>query len=88
MHYHQAAFRTPPAAHGFIEALINPLQLNEGDYLLTIGLLPNIHNEWLFYEYHHLAYAFKVVNPGLPFGGPFYPLVEWKHEPMKSAQAA
>jgi ABC-type polysaccharide/polyol phosphate transport system ATPase subunit len=86
--YHQASFRTLPAAHGVFEAHINPLQLNEGEYVLSIGLLPNIHNEWLFYEYHHLAYTFKVVNSGQPFGGPFYPLVEWKHEAMKPAQAA
>ena len=88
VHYHQAPFRTPPAAQGVFEAQINPLQLNEGEYVLSIGLLPNVHNEWLFYEYHHLAYAFKVVNPGQPFGGPFYPLVVWKHEALKPAQAA
>lgn len=88
VHYHQARFRTPPAAHGVFEAHINPLQLNEGEYLLTLGLLPNIHNEWLFYEYHHTAYTFTVTNPGQPFGGPFYPQVEWKHEALKPAQAA
>jgi len=88
VHYHQAKFRTPPAAHGVFEAHINPMQLNEGDYLLSIGLLPNIHGQWLFYEYHHLAYPFKVVNPGHPFGGSFAPLVEWKHEAQAPAQAA
>ena len=88
MHYHQAAYRRPAAAHGVFEVQINPLQLNAGEYVLSIGLLPNVNNEWFFYEYHHLSYPFQIVNVGQPFGGVFYPQVEWKHEPVTPAQAA
>jgi ABC-type polysaccharide/polyol phosphate transport system ATPase subunit len=89
VHYHQAQFRTLPAAEGVFEARISPMQLNEGDYLLSLGLLPNIHNQWSFYEYHHLAYPFKITNSGCEFGGLYYPVVEWNHQTsMKPAQAA
>ena len=62
--------------------------MNEGNYLLSVGLLPNVHDQWLFYEYHHHAYPFRVVNSGHGFGGSFYPLLEWKHEAAAPAQAA
>ncbi len=89
VHYHHADFRTQPSAEGLFEARINPLQLNEGDYLLSIGLLPNIHDQWQFYEYHHHAYSFKVTNSACPYNGVFTPLVEWDHQTSwKPAQAA
>lgn len=88
-HYHAAPHRTQPGEDGVFEARIDPVQLNAGDYLLSVGLLPNVHDQWDFYEYHHLAYRFRVVNTGWPFNGPFYPLVEWEHRPsQRQAQAA
>lgn len=86
--YHQAEFRGQAGRSGVFEARLNPLQLNEGDYLLSVGLLPNVHDQWLFYEYHHHAYAFRVVNAGHPFNGPFYPQVRWIHEAVDVAKAA
>jgi lipopolysaccharide transport system ATP-binding protein len=87
-HYQQCKFRTRPVAEGVFEARIAPLQLSEGDYLLSVGLLPNIHDQWHFYEYHHLAYQFKVTNSGWPFNGSFYPLVEWNHEQIRNQTQA
>jgi hypothetical protein len=87
--YQQAKYRTLPSNEGTFEARIAPVQLNEGEYLLSIGLLPNLHDQWCFYEYHHHAYSFKVTNSGWSYNGVFTPIVEWNHQGQtKSAQAA
>lgn len=80
-HYHQAEFRRQAGEKGVIEARLDPLQLAEGDYLLSVGLLPNQPGATLYYEYHHLLYSFSVLRDGYPFGSVFYPMVSWRHEP-------
>jgi ABC-type polysaccharide/polyol phosphate transport system ATPase subunit len=87
--YHEEPFRKAPAGSGFIEARMDPLQLCAGDYLLSVGLLPNLPLTWDFYEYHHLAYQFRVVSNGWAFGATFRPVVAWRHAPdATSAHAA
>lgn len=88
MNYHAAPYRRPASPQGYFEVRLSPLQLNEGDYLLSVGLLPNIHDQWLFYEYHHHAYGFRVVHSGHRFNGPFYPILQWKNEAAPAVQAA
>lgn len=89
MHYHEARFRTKPSGEGVFEARITPMLLNTGDYLLSVGLLPNLNRQWSFYEYHHHGYSFRVTNSGIEDGGFFTPLVEWDHQPaLQRARAA
>ncbi len=89
LRYNDAEFRVKPSREGVFEARISPVQFNKGDYLLSVGLLPNLHDQWSFYEYHHHGYAFKIANSGFTNGGFFTPLVEWHHAPATpNAQAA
>src|SRR5262249_8732300 len=60
-HYGNAPFRLRPGTEGVFEATIDPIQLRHGEYLLSVGLLPNIPDNWGFYEYHHHAYMFTVL---------------------------
>lgn len=85
--YDRAAHRKRAAREGVFEVAISPLQLCDGDYFLTVGLLPNLHDQWEFYEYHHLAYRFAVRNTGWKSGGVFMPATEWRHEPFATEQA-
>jgi lipopolysaccharide transport system ATP-binding protein len=87
--YHDAAFRTRPGRKGVVEATIHPVQMRHGDYILSVGLLANVPDNWSFYEYHHLAYNFSVVASGWPYAGVFYPQVTWTHTPqVLQAEAA
>lgn len=78
-HYAEAPFRTRPGARGRIEARLDPLQLAADEYLLSVGLLPNVPDVWEFYEYHHLTHEFRVIAGETRFGGVAYPLVAWAH---------
>lgn len=78
--YEAAPFRTPAFSAGFIEAELNPLQLLEGQYLVSLGLLPNQPLETDFYEYHHRMYRLVVRRSGFPSGAVFYPgQLSWQH---------
>lgn len=79
--YERAPFRTRAARHGYLEACFDPLQLNVGQYVLTVGLLGNYVNNVNFYELHQYAYDLSVVRGGGAFNGVFYPQVEWRHCP-------
>jgi len=85
--YSQAPYRRKAGGRGVFDAIISPLQLCDGDYILSIGLLPNLHDEWSFYEYHHHAYRFAVRETGWKSWGVFEPMLEWKHQPSASAHA-
>jgi ABC-type polysaccharide/polyol phosphate transport system ATPase subunit len=88
VHYREAPFRVQPGREGLIEAHIDPVQLKAGEYFLSVGLLPNIPDNWGFYEYHHLAYRFNVARDGWPFAGVFHPQVRWRHRPGAAAAEA
>ncbi|NNL86590.1 MAG: ABC transporter ATP-binding protein, partial [Myxococcales bacterium] len=75
--YENAPFRSASGRSGTISAAINPLQLQPGSYLVSLGLLPNRPGEIEFYEYHHLSYKFDVSRTGFPEPAVFYPLVTW-----------
>jgi ABC-type polysaccharide/polyol phosphate transport system ATPase subunit len=78
--YDEAPFRITAAESGFMEARIEPIQLCQGKYLLSVGLLANTPCNVEFYEYHHFYYPISVVRSGFPFGAVFYPMVTWRHE--------
>lgn len=64
---------------GIIEFYMKPLQLLEGTYLVSLGLLPNNLNEANFYEYHHRRYRLVVGRNGFSSGAIFYPNITWRH---------
>jgi len=79
--YHEAPFRQPPGRAGYVEARIESVDLRDGEYYLSVGLLPNIPMMWSFYEYHHHGYEFRVAPNGWNFGAICRPKVNWSHEP-------
>jgi lipopolysaccharide transport system ATP-binding protein len=78
--YHEAPYRKVPATHGIMRAFLPRLQMMNGSYLLSLGLIPNRPGAEDFYEYHHRTYPIRVVTDGYPSGAAFYPIVEWRHE--------
>jgi ABC-type multidrug transport system ATPase subunit len=68
---------------GSISAVLPQFQLMEGDYLVSVGLLPKIIGQSEFYEYHHRSYKIRVVASGYPSGSIFYPSVQWDHLPQE-----
>src|SRR5205807_9775323 len=80
-YYHQAPFRTQAGRTGYIEARIEPLQLNVGEYILTVGLVGNVPLNCNFYELHQYYYSFSVLRAGMPFNSAHYPMVSWEHRP-------
>jgi ABC-type polysaccharide/polyol phosphate transport system ATPase subunit len=82
--YRQAPFRTRAGRQGYIEALIDPLQLNVGEYVLTVGLLANEPYNVDFYELHQYLYRFSVIRGGHAFNSIHYPMVTWDHRPGAS----
>ena len=78
--YDEAAFRQRARRSGVIEARLTPLQLLEGHYLVSIGLIPNIPYCADFWEYHHRSYRLSVPRDGFPSGAIFYPRVEWNND--------
>jgi ABC-type polysaccharide/polyol phosphate transport system ATPase subunit len=50
---------------------LGELQLMEGDYLISLGLLPNIPGHVEFYEYRHRAYRVRIIPAGYASGAVF-----------------
>jgi len=86
--YEAAEFRKHPGKSGYIEVTLDPLQFAEGEYLFSVGLLPNQNGIVEFYEYHHLFYPIAIQRDGFPLKGTvFYPMLQWKHQPGQLAGA-
>lgn len=77
--YADAPFRRKPSKAGVISAVFPSLQMMNGDFLVSLGLLPNIPNAVDYYEYRPRRYKLRVVAAGYPSGAAFYPFVEWDH---------
>lgn len=58
---------------------LGELQLLEGDYLVSLGLLPNVPGHVDFYEYHHRVYRFRVIPAGYQSGAVMYPRVRYSN---------
>lgn len=69
-----------PGKTGVFRAEIESLQLIEGIYLFSVGLLPDEFQSE-FYEYHHRVYRIKVIPvTGTVPAGIFYPSIAWSHK--------
>ncbi|CAA7619096.1 Teichoic acid ABC transporter ATP-binding protein (fragment) [Magnetospirillum sp. LM-5] len=75
--YFDADFRRAQHRSGWIEARVDPLQLCEGRYIVSLGILPNIPDAVDFYEYRHCMYDIGVARDGFPEPTVFYPSVSW-----------
>lgn len=53
--------------------------LIEGDYLISVGLLPKIPGHVEFYEYRHRFYRIKIIKSAAMQSGVFYPEFEIDH---------
>ena len=80
--YDEVEYRRRPGRTGVIEGVIDPVQLAEGEYVVSVGILPNAPGVVDFYEYHHYAYPMLVLRDGHPLAGTVYhPIVAWSHRP-------
>jgi ABC-type polysaccharide/polyol phosphate transport system ATPase subunit len=80
--YGSASYRRRPAQNGVIEAKLSPVQLADGVYLVSVGLLPNKPDSVEFYEFRYLFYRVSIIRNGYSLAGlAFYPLVQWTHQP-------
>lgn len=82
--YHSQKYRKKANESGIISCTINNNQILQGEYLISIGLLPNIPGSDEFYEYHHRAYTLRMVSHGTTSNAVFYPSVSWKHEKRRT----
>lgn len=61
---------------------MSPLQIADGTYLVSVGLLANHPNSVEFYEFRYLFYRISVLRDGHSLSGlAFYPLIQWQHQP-------
>jgi ABC-type polysaccharide/polyol phosphate transport system ATPase subunit len=86
--YYRAPFRKQAGRTGYIEARIEPLPLNVGEYLLSVGLVGNVPGNADFYELHQYAYRLSVIRDGHGFSAVCYAPVTWEHRIENQAQAA
>lgn len=86
--YFEAPFRRYKGRRGVIEARIPYMQLRPGEYLVSLGILPNSPEIHQFYEYRHLAYQIAVSRNGHPEPAVFYAMVEWTHRGSAASDAA
>jgi ABC-type polysaccharide/polyol phosphate transport system ATPase subunit len=69
--YDQAADRFFAARRGTLSISFDYVPFRKGEYILSIGLLPNEPATWEFYEYRHLYYSFAVGDAGMDVGAFF-----------------
>ncbi len=81
--YDDAPDRKRPAARGILELNLAHVPFRKGDYLLSIGLLPNEPATWEFYEYRHLYYPFSVDDAGLNVGAAVFLDMTVRHEQIQ-----
>jgi len=77
--YHEASFRKPARTNGVIYARFPQLQVLNGIFLVSVGIIPNTPGAQDFFEYRHRVYQINVLTTGHPSGAAFYPIVEWDH---------
>jgi hypothetical protein len=70
--YGKAPFRVKPSRRGTIELAFGYAPFRQGNYILSIGLLPNAPGTWEFYEYRHFFYPFYVSDVSLGVGAPIF----------------
>src|SRR5262245_10468783 len=86
--YEHVPFRKRPGATGYIEAVIDPIQLAEGEYWVSVGLLPNNPVLVEFYEQRLDFYPLTIMRNGHELHGlVYYPLVRWHHQPTVHSES-
>jgi len=70
------------ARYGQFTVDLGDLQLMEGDYLISLGLLPNIPGHVEFYEYRHRAYRVRIIPSGYASGAVFFPKAVFENRPF------
>lgn len=73
---------TPPHRKGRFVVDLPEQQLLEGDYLISLGLLPNISGHVEFYEYRHRVYRIRIIPAGYRSGSVFYPYVRYANQAL------
>jgi lipopolysaccharide transport system ATP-binding protein len=68
--YEQAMDRSKAARRGTLVVAFDYVPFRKGEYILSLGLLPNEPATWEFYEYRHLYYPFSVDDAGMDVGAP------------------
>jgi ABC-type polysaccharide/polyol phosphate transport system ATPase subunit/SAM-dependent methyltransferase len=68
--YSKAPDRFFAKPKGVLHLKFPNVMFRRGDYLLSIGLLPNEPATWEFYEYRHFYYPFTVDDSGMDVGAP------------------
>ena len=68
--YSEAPDREKPFRKGVITYCFDHMPFRKGEYIFSIGLLPNQPGGWNFYEYRHLFYTFTVDDVGMDLGAP------------------
>lgn len=79
--YENSPYRKQPGRRGYIECVMNPIQLVEDEYLVSVGLAPNDPNIVEFYEQRLDFYPLTILRDGHDmYTLVYYPFVNWKHE--------
>ena len=81
--YDAAPDRRKPARRGTLDLHFDYVPFRKGEYLLSIGLLPNEPATWEFYEYRHFYYPFFVEDAGMDLGAPVFLDLSLVHRPME-----
>ena len=79
--YDYAVDRIIPRQNGTIDIEFDYVPFRKGEYLLSIGLLPNLPACWQFYEYRHFYYTFSVDDAGMDVGAPVVLAAKLVHLP-------
>lgn len=85
--YHDAPYRQQASSKGVMRAVLPSMQVMNGSYLVSLGLIPNVPGTQEFYEYHHRTYKLTVITSGYPSGAAFYPIVRWSHQALSESRA-
>ncbi|MGA8078628.1 MAG: ATP-binding cassette domain-containing protein [Xanthobacteraceae bacterium] len=83
--YDRAPDRHRAAPRGTLTLAFDYVPFRKGEYILSLGLLPNEPGIWEFYEYRHFYYPFSVDDAGMDLGAPIVldPAVIHTGEPEK-----
>lgn len=83
--YYGQEFRKYIGPRGMAEAYFARLQIRPDEYLLTVGIVPNLPSDHEFYELHYLQYPITVLSDGPGIPAAFYPNVNFKYKPLESS---
>jgi hypothetical protein len=85
--YTLAPDRTKPYPKGVLDLAFEYTPFRKGNYILSIGLLPNQPACWQFYEYRHFYYHFSVDDAGMDVGAPVVLRAKLTNTNLKKANA-